>query len=119
RDLRVYYATGSTCTQLDRDYIAEASEVWFPLQAALGGGESGNAYFLYFNNPNESGTAPADPSRIYNWPGNDANTQLLYHFAEASGSSTADSSPNHYNAVVGAGVTRPAGRFGRGVQFIH
>jgi N-acetylneuraminic acid mutarotase len=117
-DLRAYFWNGSACVQLDRDYISEAAEVWFPLQAAIASSQSDNRYFLYFNNPNESGTPPTSANAIYNWPGNDANTQLLYHFAEASGAGTDDGSANNYDGTLGLGITRPLGRFGRGVQFI-
>lgn len=119
RDLRVYFWDGSACVQLDRDYISEASEVWFPLQTPLTASQGDNRYFLYYNNPNESGTPPSNANAIYGWPGNDANTQLLYHFAEASGSVTDDGSANNYDGTLGAGITRPLGRFGRGVQLIR
>ena len=118
RDLRVFYWTGSNCVQLDRDYIPEASQVWFPIQTSLAPGQNDSNYFLYFNNPNESSQAPDDPNNIYNWPGNNSNTQLLYHFSEASGSTVYDSSANHYDGTLGAGITRPLGRFGRGVELI-
>ncbi len=118
RDLRVYFWNGSACVQLDRDYIAEASQVWFPTQTALSAGQSDNRYFLYFNNPNENGTPPSDSNSVYNWPGNDGNTQLLYHFTEASGSTTEDGSANNYDGTLGSGTIRPLGRFGRGMRLI-
>lgn len=119
RDLRVYFWDGTNCIELNRDFITEAAELWFPLQTALAFGEIDDRYFLYFDNPNEGGAAPADPDQIYNWPGTNGNTQLLYHFAEKSGTTTADSSLNQYDGTLGAGITRPLGRFGRGVQFIR
>ena len=118
RDLRVFYWNGSACVQLDRDYIAKSSQVWFPLQTALSGTQTDNRYFLYFNDPNESNIGPSDPNNVYNWPGRNGNTQLLYHFPE-NPIKYADGSVNHFNATLGSGITRPLGQFGRGVQFIN
>ncbi len=116
RDLRVLYWTGTSWTELHREYIAGSNEIWMPLQTSLSANQSSNSYFIYYGNPSEVGTAPADPNQIYNAPGADGNTQVLYHFAEASGTTASDSSNNHYNASLGQGVQRVSGRFGRGVQ---
>ncbi len=118
-DLRVLYWTESSWTELDRDYVSEAKEIWFATQTAMNAGQSSSSYFIYYGNATETGTPPADLSRIYTLPGVDGNTQVLYHFGEASGATTYDSSNNHYNATLGSGVQRVAGRFGRGVQLIR
>jgi len=111
-DVRVVCAT-----ELDRlmtHFSATTIDIWFALPTTLPGGGTMTECALYYGYTG-SVNPPANPDNVYQAVTADANTQILYHFAEGTGTTAVDSAGN-YHATLGAGVERVAGRFGYGVQ---
>ena len=66
-DFRVVYWNGSSWVELDRDLVFFTDsniEVWFALQADIGGGAVDGDYFVYYGN-SDAGSPPANVDNVY------------------------------------------------------
>jgi hypothetical protein len=94
-DVRVVYNDATELNRTVQRFTATQIDLWFPLQASLGGGGSLNgAYQLYYGNA-AAGSPPADPNAVF-LPATDSNTMGLWHFQEGSGSTVADGSGRNH-----------------------
>ena len=69
-DVRVYYLSGSTWTQLDRvldegsSWNSATTTIWFKTQATIGASASDAGYYLFYGYPG-AGAPPASPANVY------------------------------------------------------
>jgi hypothetical protein len=102
-DVRITYDNQTELNRFIQHFTSSQIDIWFPLQASLGGGNTNSGvYQVYYGNPSAA-TPPASVNTVF-LPGNDANTMGLWHFQEANGSTVSDSSGrSHHGTFYDAG----------------
>lgn len=102
-DVRVVYDNQTEVHRFVQRFTPDQIHLWFPLQAALGSGQTNSGdYQLYYGHAGGS-SPPSDTNAVF-LPKADTNTVLLAHFQEASGSTVADTSGrSHHGSFSNAG----------------
>jgi hypothetical protein len=102
-DIRVVYNNTTELNRFMTKFTSSEIEIWFPLQSSLGGSQTDNtSYQMYYgyagaNNP------PNNTNEVF-LPKTDANTMMLAHFQEGTGSTVNDSSGrNHHGNFISPG----------------
>lgn len=95
-DVRIVYDNQTEIDRFVQRFTASQIDVWFPLQAAIGGGATDNSsYQIYYGNAAAS-SPPANVNAVF-LPEADANTMGLWHFQEGNGSTVNDASGRSHN----------------------
>lgn len=121
-DWRVLYFNGSTWVELSRDYI-DTTTTFFATQTALLSGVSDSNYYVYYGNSSEATskqpTTEAEWNAVYGMYGTtpDANSVLVAHFREGSGTSVNDDSSSSNNGTYTNPDWGTDGKFGRYGKF--
>lgn len=102
-DVRIVYNNATELHRFVQRFTSTAIDIWFPLQAGLGGGATNTGdYQIYYRNAGAN-TPPANVNDVF-LPKADGNTMLLAHFQEGSGNTVHDSSGRTHNGTFeGAG----------------
>ncbi|MEZ4728069.1 MAG: LamG-like jellyroll fold domain-containing protein [Caldilineaceae bacterium] len=101
-DLRIVYNNQTEIDRFVQRFTPSAIDLWFPLQADLGGSESNNGgYQLYYGNAG-AGSPPSTINTIF-LPEADNNTLGLWHFQEGSGGTVYDSSGRSHHGALSNG----------------
>jgi len=88
-DLRVVYNNATELNRVIRYFTLHQIDIWFPLQTALGSGQTDNGgHQIYFGYAGAN-TPPANPESVFA-PRVDGNTMGLWRFQEGSGSTVYD-----------------------------
>lgn len=110
-DVRIVYQDQAELSRLVQEFSPTRIDIWFPLQAGLGGGQSDSAnYQIYYGN-SSAGTPPTDINEIFQ-PTLDEHTVALWHFQEGSGSTVLDTSGHGHNGSFSSANWTTDGRFG-------
>ncbi len=94
-DVRIVFNDTSELHRFVQRFTPTVIDIWFPLQAALGGGASNGNYQIYYGNAG-AGSPPANVNEVF-LPKTDGNTMGLWHFQEGSGSAVGDTSGRYHN----------------------
>ncbi len=114
-DVRVVYNDQTDLNRVIQHFSASQIDIWFPLQAGLGGLQSDDSHYqLYYGNGSAGGPA-TDLNAIF-LPEQDGATIGLWHFQEGSGTTINDTSGrshpgNFINAAWADGYLGHAGYF--------
>ena len=114
-DLRIVYTNQTEIDRFVQRFTPNAIDLWFPLQAGLGGSESNHdGYQLYYGNAS-AGSPPSTINTIF-LPETDNNTLGLWHFQEGSGGTVYDSSGRSHHGALSNGSWMD-GYLGNAVSF--
>ncbi len=95
-DFRIIYNNATELPRWIQNFSSSQIDIWFKTQAAIPGNSSNNTdYQLYYGNP--AAANPPDDIDDVMPPGEDANTMGVWHFAEGTGATFADSSERGHN----------------------
>jgi uncharacterized repeat protein (TIGR01451 family) len=114
-DVRVVYNDQTELNRVIQHFSASQIDIWFPLQAVLGGLQSDDSHYqLYYGN-SSAGSPTATLNSIF-LPEQDGSTIGLWHFQEGSGSTVNDTSGRSHpgsfvNAAWADGYLGNAGYF--------
>jgi len=101
-DLRIVYDNQAELNRFVQRFTPSTIDLWFPLQAGLGGGESNNGgYQLYYGNAGADSPQPTINTIFL--PEADGNTLGLWHFQEGSGDTVYDSSGRSHHSSLSNG----------------
>jgi murein DD-endopeptidase MepM/ murein hydrolase activator NlpD len=115
-DVRIVYQDELELNRFVQVFMSTTVDIWFPLQADLGGGLSDRSqYQLYYGNA-AAASPPADLNKVF-VPPVDEHTVALWRFQEGTGAAVGDSSGHgHHGVFVSPGWTAE-GRFGNAGAF--
>ena len=114
-DVRVVYDNQTELNRFVQRFTTAQIDLWFPLQAALGSGQTNTgSYQLYYGSA-VAGSPPANINAVF-LPQVDSNTMGMWHFQEGTGNTVTDSSGREhhgyfYNAGWGEGYLGNTGVF--------
>ena len=109
-DLRIVYNNSIELDRFVQYFSASRIDILFPLQVSLGGNQSSSGSYQLYSCNQSANTPPANINNIF-MPVADANTVLLAHFQDGSGSTILDTSGRSHNGTYyGVGWTN--GLFG-------
>ena len=95
-DVRVVYDNQTELHRFVQRFTPDQIDLWFPLQAALGGGQTNSGdYQLYYGHA--GGSSPPSVINTVFLPKTDGNTMGLWHFQDGSGSTVVDTSGRNHN----------------------
>ncbi len=115
-DVRVLHNNQTELPRFVTQFTSAQIDIWFPLQAGLGGGQTDNgSYQLYYGYAG-AGSPPGDADSVF-LPKADGNTMGLWHFQEGSGSTIFDSSGRGHNGSFTGAAWTNNGYLGRTGSF--
>ena len=95
-DVRIVFNNQTGLNRFIQRFTSNQIDIWFPLQAALGGGNSNSSSYQIYYGYAGADNPPANINAVF-LPKVDANTMGLWHFQEGSGSTVYDSSGRSHN----------------------